>query len=260
MERNYKKLKLKAIELRKRGLSYGEIKKKINVAKSTLSYWLKSIPLTPEQRKRFYTRAVLALARGAQSQRERRKREIEKIIKEAEKEIQFPLSFETFRLIGAFLYWAEGNKTKGFEFSNSYPSLIAFMVKWLKEVLKIPPETLKANLNIYPQQNEQEIKEFWSQLTSIPLENFGKSYIKPLSKGYKKNNLYYGTIKIRVPKGTNLRYRVFGWIKAILKNVSPKVESVQKEWNSLREKPRPVNIRDIEISCPRSSIGRAAHS
>jgi len=84
------------------------------------------------------------------------------------------------------------------------------MVKWFKEVLKISPETLKANLNIYPQQNEQEIKQFWSELTGIPLENFGKSYIKPLSKGYKKNNLYYGTIKIRVLKGTNLRYRVFG--------------------------------------------------
>jgi DNA-binding transcriptional MerR regulator len=260
MKKDYKKLKIEAIELRKKGLSYGEIRKKLNVAKSTLSYWLKSIPLTPEQRKRFYTKAVLALARGTQSQKERRKREIEKIIKEAEKEIQFPLSIETFRLIGAFLYWAEGSKTEDFAFSNSDPSLIAFMVKWLKEVLKISPETLKANLNIYPQQNEQEIKQFWSQLISIPLENFGKSYIKPLSRGYKKNNLYYGTIKIRVPKGTNLRYRVFGWIKAVLKNVSPEVEPVQKEWKFLKEKPRPVNIQDIEISCPRSSIGRAAHS
>jgi len=102
MKRDYKKLQSEAIKLRKAGLSYGEIRKKLNVAKSTLSLWLKSIPLTPEQRKRFYTKAVLALARGTQSQRERRKREVEKIIKEAEKEIQFPLPFETFCLIGAF--------------------------------------------------------------------------------------------------------------------------------------------------------------
>jgi DNA-binding transcriptional ArsR family regulator len=242
MKNDYKKLKLKAIELRKKGLSYGEIKKKLNVAKSTLSYWLKSIPLTPEQKARLYTKKILILARGPQSQKERRKREIEKIIKEAEKEIQFPISFEAYRILGAFLYWAEGRKTDGFSFSNSDPYFVLFMVRWLKRVFGISPNFLKAWLNIYPQQNELELKQFWSQLTGIPLENFGKSYIKPPNKNYKKNTLYYGTISIKVPKGTDLRYRVFGWIRAVLKDIAPEVESKQKEWKSLRERPRPVNI------------------
>jgi hypothetical protein len=69
------------------------------------------------------------------------------------------------------------------------------MVRWLKRVFGISPNFLKAWLNIYPQQNELELKQFWSQLTGIPLENFGKSYIKPPNKNYKKNTLYYGTIK-----------------------------------------------------------------
>jgi orotate phosphoribosyltransferase-like protein len=56
MKRDYKKLQSEAIKLRKAGLSYGEIRKKLNVAKSTLSLWLKSIPLTPEQKARLYTK------------------------------------------------------------------------------------------------------------------------------------------------------------------------------------------------------------
>ena len=238
----YSQLKLKAIELRKKGLSYGEIKKEVNISKSTLSLWLKTVPLTPELKRRFYTARILNLARGHPSQKERRKREIAKIIEEAEKEIQFPLSFETYRIIGAFLYWAEGNKTLGFKITNSDPDFILFMVKWIERIFGILPQNLKAWLNIYPQQNELELKQFWSQLTGIPLENFGKSFVKPVNKGYKRNNLYYGTIRVEVPKGTDIRHRVFGWIRAILKDIAPDVELVKKEWKSLKEVSRPVNL------------------
>ena len=165
-------------------------------------------------------------------------------MKRQKKEIKLPLSFETYRFIGAALYWAEGDKTKGFQIANSDPYLILFMVKWFETVFGVSPKNLKAWLNIYPQQNERKIKQFWSNLTGIPLENFGKSYIKPLSKGYKKNNLYYGTIKIKVPKGTDMRYRVFGWINALLNDIAPEVELAQKEWRSLKETPRPVNISE----------------
>lgn len=246
--KNYSKLKSEAIALRKEGLSYNEINKKLGAPKSTLSYWLKTVPLTKEQKKHFYTKRILNLARGPQGQRERRKREIAKIIKEAEKEIELPLSFKTHRLLGAALYWAEGSKTNHFSVTNSDPHFILFMVRWLKEIFGISPKNLKANLNIYPQQNEEEIKQFWSQLTGIPLENFGKSFVKPPNKGYKKNNLYYGTIRIRVPKGTEMRHRVFGWVKAALKDTAPKVELTQRRWKSLKETPRPVNLpKEIKI-------------
>jgi len=240
----YAQLKKKAIHLRKKGWSYNEIKKKINVAKSTLSSWLKNVPLTPDQRKRLYTNTILNLTLGAPSQKERRKREIAEIIKEAEKEIKIPLFWDAYQLIGAALYWAEGSKTNKFEVTNSDPHFILFMVKWFERVFEVSPEDLKACLNIYPQQNENKIKKFWSQLTGIPLDNFGKSFVKPPNKGYKKNNLYYGTMKIRVPKGTDMRHRVFGWIKAVLQDVDSQTELVQKEWKSLKEVPRPVNLPD----------------
>lgn len=247
-------LKVQAIRLRKRGLSYNEIKRRVPVAKSTLSLWLKEIPLTEEQRQRLYTKNVLLLARGPNSQRERRKREVENIIQLARDEVFLPLPQETFRFMGAALYWAEGSKTKKFEFTNSDPSFIIFMTRWVEKTFGISRKTLRARLNIYPQQNNTRLKKFWSELTGIPLENFGKTFVKPPNKGYKKNNLYYGTMKVLVPKGTDMRHRVFGWIEAALKDVEPEVKLITRRWISLKEMPRPVNIP------PHNSIGRVSAS
>ena len=91
----------------------------------------------------------------------------------------------SFKLAGAALYWAEGEKAKHFSIANSDPHLIKFMVCWLKDTLNVPPERIKAHLNIYHQQDEKKLKKFWSEVTGIPLENFGKSFVKPKSKNYK---------------------------------------------------------------------------
>lgn len=242
MDKNYKGLKKQAIFLRGKGLSYSEIKKKISISKSTLSYWLKDVPLKSEHKQRFYTKQIQFLSFGAQSQKERRKREVEKIIEQAVSEIQMPLTSDTYRLMGACLYWAEGSKGGRFEITNSDPHFILFMIKWLQGVFNIHANTLKAWLNIYPQQNELEIKKFWSELTGITLDNFGKSYIKPLSSGYKKNNLYYGTIRVEVPKSTDMKHRIFGWIKAVLVDIELETKVVQRKWQRLTGTERPINL------------------
>lgn len=210
-------LKQKALILRKKGWSYNEIRQKIPVAKSTLSHWLKNILLKKSYRDRLYTKKIHFLSFGSRSQKERRLREVNKIIDNAKKEIKSPISNEAQRLFGAALYWAEGTKGGGLVFTNSDPHLILFMVKWFEKTFNIKPNTLSAHLNIYGQQNDMILKKFWSDLCDIPVKNFGKSYIKPSNKGYKKNNLYYGTIKIYVPKSTDLKYEYLVGFKKFLK-------------------------------------------
>lgn len=244
MNTNYNILKNKAARLRKKGFSYNEIKKEIPVSKSTLSLWLKNIVLKPKHKKRLYTKQIEILSRGPQSQKERRMKEVKKITEKAEKEIKIPLSKNTYKLFGAALYWAEGSKSVHFSIANSDPYFIIFMVKWFETVFGVATDNLKAHLNIHPQQNDNKLKKFWSDLTGIPLKNFGKSFIKPPNKGYKKNNLYYGTIKIRVLKGTDMRLRVFGWIKALLKDVKPQVEFIERRWETLKQMPRPINLNE----------------
>lgn len=242
MDKDYNKLKKIAEELRKTGLSYNEIKNRVGVAKSTLSLWLKSTPLSEKHRRRLYTKQIQILSRGPKSQQERRRRDVEKIIKTTKEEVAF-LKPETIKLIGAALYWAEGDKSNMLAFTNSDPNFILFMVRWLEKVFDSNPKDLKARLNIYPQQNELKIKRFWASLTGIPVKNFGKSYVKPPNKGYKKNNLYYGTIKIAMPKSVDSRYRVFGWIEGIIRAIAPEVKSVKSKWQSLAKTPRPINLK-----------------
>lgn len=102
----------------------------------------------------------------------------------------------------------------------------------------------KKDLNIYSQQNEMEVKRFWSDITGIPTENFGKTFVKPSNKGFKKNNLYYGTIKVYVPKGTDMRYKTLAWIQAALQDLIPTIELKILRWSHLKLIKRPpVNIQ-----------------
>jgi hypothetical protein len=232
----------KAVQLRRKGLSYNEIRKELPVSKSTLSVWLKGIRLNKKQRERLYTKQIEILSRGAPCQKERRKREVDAIIDSAASEISLPISADTYKLFGVALYWAEGDKRKNFQITNSDPHLIAFMVQWLKNIFNIDPSALRAWLNIYPQQNNADLKEFWSDVTGIPLSNFGKSFVKPAGKGFKKNILYHSTIKIYIPKGTDMRYRVYGWIKSILQGSKIDISYGKQRWMPLPQVEHPKNL------------------
>lgn len=228
------KIKRVAKKLRKRGLSYGEIAHKIKISKSTAKYWCKDIILKPEDQKRLYTKQIKMLSEGPKSSHNRRQEKIAKIIENAEKEISFPINSDTYKLFGAALYWAEGNKVSDFTVTNSDPLLIRFMTQWFCKIFDIKPNDFKAHLNIYSQQDELKLKMFWSDITGIPLNKFGKTSIKLANKNYRKNTLYYGTIKVRVNKGTDFRHQVFGWINAILKETKINIETIEKKWYKLK--------------------------
>ena len=82
--------------------------------------------------------------------------------------------------------------------TNSDPGMILFMVGWLRDVFNIAPKVLRAWLNIYPQQNESQLKTF-CESTGIPLDNFVKSFIKPVSRNYKKTTFTLELLKFTFP-------------------------------------------------------------
>ncbi|OGG48510.1 hypothetical protein A3G63_03170 [Candidatus Kaiserbacteria bacterium RIFCSPLOWO2_12_FULL_52_8] len=250
MDINRKELKRRAQSMRKRGISYTVIGRELGVSKSTLSFWLKSIPLSNEHRERLYTARIRNMSLGSQSNKERRRREVEAIIESAKAEISSPISSEAYRLLGAGLYWAEGSKGGAIEITNSDPLLILFMTDWFADIFKVPPVTFKAWLNIYPQQDDRELKRFWSSLTGIPISQFGKSFVKPISKGIKKNNLYYGTIKIRVPKSTDNKHRIYGWLQGALHRYKKRSDTIHNRWIHLRSIEKPVNLNYIRTMRP----------
>jgi hypothetical protein len=220
--------------LRSSGASYKDISQRLAISKSTARLWCNDIVLSPIAHEKLYRAGVIKMTSGPNNARNRRLREIETINENAQKEISSSVSTETMKLLGAMLYWAEGDKANHFAIANSDPLLIAFMVNWWRHVFNVDGSALIAHLNAYPQQDEKKLKEFWSELTGIPLANFGKTFIKPLNKKYKKNNLYYGTIKIRMKNGSDSRHRTFGWIKKLLKDLNIETSIIETRWNKLK--------------------------
>ena len=63
-------------------------------------------------------------------------------------------------------------------------------------------------------------------MISIPIPQFGKSYIKREGTGHRKNILYNGTIKIEVCD-KNLLHKILGWIGGAIKKEGPLAQSVE---------------------------------
>ena len=204
---------------RRQGFSYREILQRIpfSLARSTISNWCKDIELTPEQLDRldqlYHSSRHRNRLLGSKATQRRRAAEVMVIKTEAKNEVGRLQSNELW-LAGLMLYWAEGAKTYRVSISNSDPDLIKFMVRWLKEVCKVPQDRLRLQLHLHSGQNEQELKEFWPRLTGISLSQFYKSFVKKEGSGHRKKSLYYGTLNLQIGN-RNLLHKILGWIEGI---------------------------------------------
>jgi hypothetical protein len=215
-----------AIELRRQGYSYSEILKKIPVAKSTLSLWLRSVGLAERQKQRLTEKKRKGQLKGAQMKRRQRILLTEKIKNEAMKGVG-KINERELWLIGTALYWAEGAKQKEnnpsqkVRFSNSDPRMIKLFLKWLTEMCSVPLEELNLEIYIHETANIEEAKKYWSNVLNLPLTKFQKVRLKKHKIKTNRKNInknYYGLLAINVKRSTNLNRKIMGWIEGICKN------------------------------------------
>lgn len=220
-------LKAKAINLRRNGLSYSEIRKQVKVSKSSLSLWLRSVGLTNRQKQRLTEKKWASIRRGWEKWKNQRIKKTNAVNKEALEQIKkIYKTKEKLWLMGIMLYWAEGAKEKQYKlgqgviFSNSDFKMIKLFIRWLNYCLKIPEDRI--NFDIYIHDNNMyrlnEVRLFWSKVTGFPIKKFGKIYFKKhkintLRKN--KENNYYGLLRVKVSKSTYLNRRIAGWIEGI---------------------------------------------
>ena len=204
--------------LRLEGFSYREILSHVtfSLSRSTISNWCKDIELTPEQLDRldrlYREGSYRGRLLGPKATQHRRAEEVENIKARARVEAAHLRSNELW-LAGLMLYWAEGDKREHVGVSNSDPQIVRLMMRWFREVCQVPEGKLRAYVNIHSGQDDQAIKAFWSKITSMPLSQFGKSYVKQEGTGHRKNTLYHGTLKVSICD-RNLLHRIHGWIEA----------------------------------------------
>lgn len=217
--------KEKAIALRQKGLTYSEVLKEVPVAKSTLSIWLRSVGLSKPEKQRITEKRLAAGLRGGEARRRQRILLTQKIQEQAKKDIR-KISKRDLWLMGVMLYWAEGTKERnrigsGLQFSNSDPEMINFFLMWLKEICKIPNESL--NLSIYIHENSKNrignVVKHWSNIIGLPKDYFTKVYYKRHNIKTNRKNIgesYYGLLAIKVRSSSRLNRQIAGWIKGVI--------------------------------------------
>lgn len=226
----YSSKKEKALRLRAKGWSYKEIAQTLTVSKSTAYYWTRRVKLSKTAQARIEKKIKESLKKGLiaynkvyskiRSQEAAKIREGYK--EKASRDIK-NLSKKDLKLIGAALYWAEGdNKNRNnFSFSNSNPFIIKTIMEFLRKVCKIPDEKIKAKMHLYPQINPRKAILFWSKITNLPKTQFTKPQFQ-ISKASKRkrnpNTLPYGTLHLEV-YNTKFLWTVRGWAEGIIKNL-----------------------------------------
>lgn len=199
----------RAIQLRKKGYTYNEILKEVDVAKSSLSLWLKDIPLTHQEksilRKRKDANISKGRIRAAAAHHLSRLERDKKLFNEAEREFEVFVKDSLFQL-GVGLYWAEGAKRNDrFAFANSDPDMINIMLVWIEKYLKVHKKDVFVRLYIHKPYREENCEKFWSEHIGVSLEKFKKTIYKPTGLGVKKRPSYKGCLRIELGKVNYLR-------------------------------------------------------
>lgn len=193
-------LREKAVRLRKRGYTYSQIRMKLGLQKSTLSDWLRNLPLTNNQLKKLAgNKQIRELIRREKYSITRRNQRIERLKKVYEKQRKIlPLSTRELFLMGTFLYWGEGEKSHGIiSVSNTDPRVIKFVLYWMIHILKIPKFGIKAQLHLYRDMNISQSIDFWSKKINLPKIQFLKPYIKKTNRaGLTYKSFGKGTCKV----------------------------------------------------------------
>jgi len=220
--------KEKAIKLRREGKTYSDILRIVSVARSTLGLWLKEAKLSKPENQEFTEAKRLASLRGGQAKKKQRIEKQSKIFLEAKSTIKTLSEYELF-LIGVCLYWAEGAKEKEyypgsqFQFSNMDPKMIQVFLVWLLNVCKIGKNMIIFNIFLHQTHKNrlEEVKKYWAKVTNFPINNFETVYWKKNKLDTNRKNTgekYYGVLKIKVKRSSDLVRKTAGWAEGILKN------------------------------------------
>ncbi len=216
-------LRLQARELRKSGKSVTFIAKSLFVSKSSASLWTKDIVLTEQQAQDLATNklqgAALGRIKGSLKQKHEREKRFQMATESAVSRLPY-ITKDAFFVAGLCLYWAEGNKMRHkIEFCNSDRKLVQFMLVWFRTFFGITTNDLSCyvGINELHEYRDQTVKEYWRNITGIPLQQFTKtSYKRSVQqKKYKNETDHYGVLTVRIKRPSRILFQLIGLIERI---------------------------------------------
>src|SRR6266550_7016884 len=202
---------------RDEGAPIKEIARRLGVATSSVSRWVRDIELTPAQEQELlrrnpaYNRQLSGRAIQAANRR------VERLAFQDEGR-SLALRGDSCHASGCMLYWAEGEKDRNaLRFYNSDPEMVRFFVFFLKKYYDLRDEEIKITCNLFADhlQRQHEIEQFWLDVAQLSKRSLCKSYVNVYSKHSKKkrtNRLPYGTVRVTVCR-TRVVQSIFGSIQ-----------------------------------------------
>ena len=212
--------KLKAVALRKRGYSLSEIIKSVGASKSSVSVWVRNVPLTTRGRERLLTKIKLGQLISAENKHKRTRIELNGFVKVAEADLEkIVLDSLHVRFICALLYWCEGTKNyfQGVNFINSDSRLVSTFLRFFRKSFQVDEKKFRCCVHIHEYHNAGKQVAFWSKVTDIPKKQFIKPYLKPHT-GNRIETDYQGCVSIRYHDNTMAR-RLYALGETFIKNM-----------------------------------------
>lgn len=219
-------LKEKAINYRKKGYSYGMICEKLGLKKTTVANWTNSIPYIPNEK--VIKRIGIAKLKSSVFKQNQKITEIQEMKDLAKKELG-QITKRDVWFLGIGLYLGEGTKAyEQIRFSNSNPEMIKIAIKWFREVCHLKDKNFTPIVHIYPDNNIKEATNYWSKITGVAKEQFGKTQIdiRTNKSEVKRRSLPYGTLHLRIRSGgekefgRRLHRRIMGWIESVTEQIN----------------------------------------
>jgi hypothetical protein len=205
MRSKYFSYKDEVIKLRKKGMTYGEIIKDLNllIPKSTLSDWCENISSDPKYKLVLERAARKNISKGHIFALKANKIKREKYLQSIRKNIKHLNNIfknkDVAKISLSMLYLGEGSKTRrgSIMFGNSDPEIIKIFLRMLRYCYNIDEEKFRCTLQCRADQDIKTLEKFWSKATNIPLEKFYKARIDPRTIGkISKKPDYKGVCRI----------------------------------------------------------------
>jgi len=191
-------LKEKASGLRVRGYSVKEIAKKLGIAQSTSSLWIRNIQLNDVAKERLNRRRLLRYYKSALRWQKKRKKDERHYLDNALRIVnKIKLNVNHAKVFCALLYWCEGGKGyyESLRFINSDPALAKTFLNLLRKGFSIEEKKFRVLMHLHSYHNEKKQKKFWSKVTKIPKNQFNKTFLKSNTKKRIRSN-YPGCVAI----------------------------------------------------------------
>lgn len=200
-------LREQAIKLRtEKDFSYSEIRKRLGVPKSTLSYWLREFPLSEERilelRRQGWKKGEAARERFRATMRKKQEEKCRQAYERYKKKLA-KLSEDAFFVAGLMLYLGEGNKSHyaQISLSNTDSKIIKFFIQWLIDFFGVAKKEMKAELHLYENMDIKKEQKFWQKELGFRKNQFYKTQIRKLQKSSfsYKGSYRHGTCQIYFP-------------------------------------------------------------